>query len=136
MFIGPNAFKDSLVPERYRDIPLISYPTNKIFFLLFEDNNKFNEHFERRKSKPSDQNYNINERIYEEITTKIYFSFLCTFICHLDKMGELRQMFLEKVKVFVLYAVKIVEGDLINQVLEILNKSYENMGIEIYSSLF
>lgn len=64
MFIGPNAFKDSLVPERYRDIPLISYPTNKIFFLLFEDNNKFNEHFERRKSKPSDQNYNINERIY------------------------------------------------------------------------
>lgn len=51
-------------------------------------------------------------------------------------MGELRQMFLEKVKVFVLYAVKIVEGDLINQVLEILNKSYENMGIEIYSSLF
>jgi hypothetical protein len=64
MFIGPRAFKDSIVPVRYRDIPPIIYPTNKIFFLLFEDNNKFNEHFERRKSKPSDQSYNINERIY------------------------------------------------------------------------
>ncbi len=110
MFIGAKAFKNSKVPERYLDIPIINYPTSKIFFLLFEDNNKFNEHFERRKSKPSDQNYNINERIYEEITTKIYFSFLCQFIVHLENIGELKQMYLEKVKVFVLYAVKIVEG--------------------------
>ena len=83
MFIGSSAFKDGIVPSRYRDIQMISYPTSKIFFLLFEDNNKFNEHFERRKSKPSDQSYNINERIYEEITTKIYFGFLCSFIVHL-----------------------------------------------------
>ena len=45
--------------------------------------NKFNEHFERRKNKPSDQNYNINERIYDEITTKLYFNFLCQFIVSL-----------------------------------------------------
>jgi hypothetical protein len=94
MFIGPCAFRDSKVPKRYLDIQSIIYPINKIFFLLFEDNNKFNEHFERRKSKPSDQNYNINERIYEEITTKIYFNFLCSFIIHLEDTGELKQVYL------------------------------------------
>ena len=60
MFIGKDAFKDGLIPMRYSMISQIKFPTNKIFFLLFEDNNKFNEHFERRKSKPTDQNYNIN----------------------------------------------------------------------------
>ena len=108
MFIGPSAFRYRVVPMRYRDIATILYPTSKVFYLLLEDNNKFNEHFERRKSKPSDQSYNINERIYEEITTKIYFSFLCSFIVHLDRIHELKPTFLEKVKVFVLYAVKIV----------------------------
>lgn len=62
---------------------MINYPVWKLFHLLFEDSNKFNEHFERRKNKPSDQNYNINERIYDEITTKLYFNFLCQFIVSL-----------------------------------------------------
>lgn len=35
MFIGPSAFPGENVPVRYRDIPTIHYPTNKIFFLLF-----------------------------------------------------------------------------------------------------
>ena len=84
MFIGPSAFNGD-VPLRYRSIPVIDYPVKKIFHLLFEDINKFNEHFERRKSKPSDQNYNINERIYEEITTKLYFNFLCQFIVNIPE---------------------------------------------------
>ncbi len=37
---------------------------------------------------------------------------------------------------FVLYAVKIVDGELIDQVFEILNKCYDNVGIDLYSSLF
>jgi hypothetical protein len=110
MFIGKQAFRDNIIPDRYKEIQSINYPTNKIFFLLFEDNNKFNEHFERKKSKPSDQNYNINERIYEEITSKLYFEFLCNFIIHLHENGEIKPIFLEKIKIFVLYAVKIVEG--------------------------
>lgn len=59
MFIGPSAFPGG-VPERYKSIGVIDYPVKKTFHLLFEEVNKFNEHFERRKSKPSDQNYNIN----------------------------------------------------------------------------
>ena len=35
-----------------------------------------------------------------------------------------------------LYAVKIVEGELIDQVFAILNKCYRNMGHELYGSLF
>lgn len=64
MFIGASAFNEE-VPERYHSISVVDYPIKKVFHLLLEDVNKFNEHFERRKSKPSDQNYNINERIYE-----------------------------------------------------------------------
>ena len=64
MFVGPKAFRGGVVPERYSQIGVINYPVRKIFHLLFEDCCKFNEHFEKRKSKPSDQNYNINERIY------------------------------------------------------------------------
>ncbi len=45
MFIGASAFKDGIIPLRYHDIEVIDYPTYKIFYLLFEDNNKFNEHF-------------------------------------------------------------------------------------------
>jgi hypothetical protein len=60
MFIGPKAYMNERVPERYENISRILYPTRKIFHLLFEDSHKFNEHFEKRKSKPSDQNYNIN----------------------------------------------------------------------------
>lgn len=48
----------------------------------------------------------------------------------------MKQVFLEKVKVFVLYAVKIVEGELIDQVFAILSKCYENLGFGLYSSLF
>ena len=65
IFIGEKAFKDNVIPERYAEIKKIVYPINKIFFLLFEDNSKFYEHFEGRKMKPSDQNYNINEKLYE-----------------------------------------------------------------------
>lgn len=64
MFIGKKAFNSEIIPDRYKEISIINYPIRKLFYLLFEDSNKFNEHFERRKSKPSDQNYNINERIY------------------------------------------------------------------------
>lgn len=85
MFVGPRAFKGGVVLERYRQIGAINYPVKKIFHLLFEDCSKFNEHFEKRKCKPSDQNYNINERIYEEITTKIYFNFLCHFVINMPK---------------------------------------------------
>jgi len=85
MFIGRKAFANEKIPERYESISKISYSTRKLFHLLFEDTHKFNEHFEKRKSKPSDQNYNINERIYEEITTKVYFNFLCQFIINMPK---------------------------------------------------
>ena len=48
----------------------------------------------------------------------------------------MKPIYLEKVKVFVLYAVKIVEGELIDQVLDILNKSYQSQAIDLYSNLF
>lgn len=32
--------------------------------MLLEDNKKFNAHFEKRKIKPSDPNYNLNEMLY------------------------------------------------------------------------
>lgn len=51
-------------------------------------------------------------------------------------MGELKQVFLEKVKVFVLYAVKIVEGDLIDRLFAILERSYGAVGGEFCSRLF
>jgi hypothetical protein len=44
MFIGPSAFSGD-VPERYKSIGVIDYPVKKTFHLLFEDVNKFNEHF-------------------------------------------------------------------------------------------
>lgn len=50
----------------------------------------------------------------------MYFNFLCSYIVHLDQIGDLKQVFLEKVKVFVLYAVKIVEGELIDRLFAIL----------------
>lgn len=115
MFIGPAAFAGQ-VPVRYVQISVINYPLRRIFYLLFEDCNKFNDHFERRKSKPSDQNYNINERIYEEITTKIYFNFLCQFLISLPAV-ELTQPILEKIKLFVLYAIKVVNQQLMDQIL-------------------
>ena len=64
LFIGAKAFTDGM-PERYKNIPIINYDSKKVFYLLFEDNSKFHEHFERRKLRPSDQNYNINEKLYE-----------------------------------------------------------------------
>jgi hypothetical protein len=48
----------------------------------------------------------------------------------------MKPTYLEKVKVFVLYAVKIVEGELIDQVLSILNKSYQSQGLDLYANLF
>ena len=60
MFVGRKAFKHEIIPERYQNIGTIQYPVRKIFHLLFEDSSKFNEYFEKRKSRPSDQNYNIN----------------------------------------------------------------------------
>jgi hypothetical protein len=44
MFIGFSAFNGE-VPERYKSIEVIDYPVKKTFHLLFEDINKFNEHF-------------------------------------------------------------------------------------------
>jgi hypothetical protein len=44
MFIGPSAFNEE-VPERYRSISVVDYPIKKVFHLLLEDVNKFNEHF-------------------------------------------------------------------------------------------
>lgn len=51
-------------------------------------------------------------------------------------MNELKPVYLEKVKVFVLYAVKIVEGELMDEVLGILKKGYEQVGVDLYASLF
>ena len=65
LFIGESAFPEGVVPERYRAIPLVIYNENKIFYLLLEDNNKFNLHFEKRKTKPSDPAYNLSEMLYE-----------------------------------------------------------------------
>jgi hypothetical protein len=53
------------VPERYRTIPIIEYDEKKIFYMLLEDNKKFNSHFEKRRIKPSDPIYNLNEVLYE-----------------------------------------------------------------------
>lgn len=44
MFIGAAAFNGG-IPERYNQIGVIAYPVKRIFYLLFEDCNKFNEHF-------------------------------------------------------------------------------------------
>lgn len=122
MFIGAGAFSGA-VPERYRSIGVIDYPVKKTFHLLFEDVNKFNEHFERRKSKPSDQNYNINERIYEEITTKLYFNFLCQFVLSISD-ADLVPPYLEKIKIFVLFAVKVADPELFDKILTLLDRAY------------
>lgn len=62
MFLGIDGFLDKKIPERYEKIKVVNltdFPINKIFFLLFEDNTKFFEHFQRRKIKPNDQTYNV-----------------------------------------------------------------------------
>lgn len=48
--------------------------------MLFDDTSKFAEHFDKRKIKPTDQNFNLTEKILEEINTKQYFDFLCQII--------------------------------------------------------
>jgi hypothetical protein len=45
LFIGKSAFPYFIVPERYRAIPIIEYDEKKIFYMLLEDNKKFNAHF-------------------------------------------------------------------------------------------
>lgn len=110
LLIGPNAFKDGIIPERYASIPLIKYEEKKIFYMLLEDNKKFNSHFEKRKIKPSDPNYNLTEMLYEEITAKVYFDFLCMYILNLKNITS---EYLEKIRVFVLYALKIASANLI-----------------------
>lgn len=123
----------SAVPNRYSFIGKIMYPAKKIFHLLFEDSHKFNEHFERRKNKPSDQNYNINERIYEEITTKVYFNFLCQFIVHME---EYSNSFFAKIKIFVLYCIKVADAQLIDRIFDVLDTAYCRDSHALYANLF
>jgi hypothetical protein len=107
MFIGSDAFIDGRIPDRYDKVGLINFsefPLRKVFFYLFEDNSRFFEHFERRKIKPSDPTYHVNEKIHEELLTRSYFDFLCQFIKTYDFS---HYEYLEKIKVFVLYACKV-----------------------------
>lgn len=45
--------------------------------------------------------------LYEEITAKIYFDFLCMYILNLK---EITNEYLEKIRIFVLYALKIASS--------------------------
>lgn len=86
--------------------------------MLLQDNKKFNIHFEKRKIKPSDPNYNLNEMLYEEITAKVYFDFLCMYILNLKFISA---EYLQKIRVFVLYAIKIASPELIDRIFKVLD---------------
>lgn len=136
MLIGPKAFPDGKIPERYERIGLINFdefPVRKIFFLLFEDNSKFNEYFEKRKIKPSDPSYNVTEKIYEELLTRLYFDFLCQFIRTYD-FGY--PEYLEKIKIFVLYACKVCESSSLDPIFDLIEKSYGGDINVLYMMLF
>lgn len=45
--------------------------------------------------------------LYEEITAKLYFDFLCMYILNLKVITH---EYLEKIRVFVLYAIKIASN--------------------------
>jgi hypothetical protein len=59
--------------------------------------------------------------LYEEITAKVYFDFLCMYILNLK---EITNEYLEKIRIFVLYALKIASTELIYQVFEVLDQRY------------
>ena len=59
--------------------------------------------------------------LYEEITAKIYFDFLCIYILHLK---EITAEYLEKIRIFILYAIKITSPHLIDRIFEVLDQKY------------
>lgn len=62
MFMGKEGFPDFAIPERYQYIDVINFADfslSRVFIMLFDDTSKFAEHFDRRKSKPTDQNLNL-----------------------------------------------------------------------------
>ena len=61
--------------------------------------------------------------LYEEITAKLYFDFLCMYILNLR---VITQDYLEKIRVFVLYAIKIASNELIDQIFKVLDERYYN----------
>ena len=71
--------------------------------------------------KPSDANYNLNEMLYEEITAKVYFDFLCQYILHIR---DITPEYLDKIRIFVLYAVKIASPDLIDRIFKVIDEKY------------
>lgn len=68
MIMGTSGFTDGIIPERYSFVTVINFanfPLSRIFAMMFDDTSKFAEHFDRRKIKPNDQNFNLTEKIYE-----------------------------------------------------------------------
>lgn len=136
MFIGADAFPEKRLPERYEKIGVINFgefPLRKVFFYLFEDNSKFFEHFERRKIKPNDPTYHVNEKIHEELLTRSYFDFLCHFIRTYDFS---QPEYLEKIKIFVLYACKVCEPAQLKPVFDLIERSYSSKIEVLYMLLF
>lgn len=61
--------------------------------------------------------------LYEEITAKVYFDFLCMYILSLKVITP---EYLQKIRVFVLYALKIASNDLIDKIFKVLDERYYN----------
>ena len=60
---------------------------------------------------------------------------MCQFIVNLPS-EELNHSFLQKIKIFVLFAVKVADGDLLDNILDIIDKAYMKSSLELYVNLF